>query len=305
MEDLLAVIIYIGTTAVVGCLLGPHSFFPRASQIQAEYGPPWPHLVRSRRALPAGLFRDARLRHCHTGERARCAKCAAQQRDICRRSLRAARSAAGKGRPCAQLPGRSARGTDLPPGCERPDARSGHGTAPCGSPRTPPGSAATTVRCAGSRACRYWSISAQLMAPTWRRTQIAAKLPNERRAGHALLSLKPGKPVSNNCHITQRRYFHGNQQQFHTLRQVRTLLQPKTHDSCPYCREGAPGPTGGTVHPTEKAPNGMPSGGVPPTEPADRTYGSQPSGGQGGFSPTSLHTVRSRGEWAAAISSTP
>ena len=64
------------------------------------------------------------------------------------------------------------------------------------------------------------------------------------------------------------------------------FYSPKTHDSCPYCREGAPGPTGGTVPPTEKAPNGMPSGGVPPTEPADRTYGSQPSGGQGGFSPT-------------------
>ena len=64
------------------------------------------------------------------------------------------------------------------------------------------------------------------------------------------------------------------------------FYNPKTHDSCPYCREGAPGPTGGTVPPTEKAPNGMPSGGVPPTEPADRTYGSQPSGGQGGFSPT-------------------
>ena len=64
------------------------------------------------------------------------------------------------------------------------------------------------------------------------------------------------------------------------------IYNPKTHDSCPYCREGAPGPTGGTVPPTEKAPNGMPSGGVPPTEPADRTYGSQPSGGQGGFSPT-------------------
>ena len=64
------------------------------------------------------------------------------------------------------------------------------------------------------------------------------------------------------------------------------FYNPKTHDSCPYCREGAPGPTGGTVPPTEKAPNGMPSGGVPPTVPADRTYGSQPSGGQGGFSPT-------------------
>ena len=64
------------------------------------------------------------------------------------------------------------------------------------------------------------------------------------------------------------------------------FYNPKTHDRCPYCREGAPGPTGGTVPPTEKAPNGMPSGGVPPTEPADRTYGSQPSGGQGGFSPT-------------------
>lgn len=64
------------------------------------------------------------------------------------------------------------------------------------------------------------------------------------------------------------------------------FYNPKTHDSCPYCREGAPGPTGGTVPPTEKAPNGMPSGGVPPTEPADRTYGSQPSVGQGGFSPT-------------------
>ena len=83
------------------------------------------------------------------------------------------------------------------------------------------------------------------------------------------------------------------------------FYNPKTHDSCPYCREGAPGPTGGTVPPTEKAPNGMPSGGVPPTEPADRTYGSQPSGGRAVFRRPSLHTVRSRGEWAAAISSTP
>ena len=65
------------------------------------------------------------------------------------------------------------------------------------------------------------------------------------------------------------------------------FYNPTTHDSCPYCGEGAPPPTEGAgfspsgVPPTEKAPGGRASGGVPPTERAPRGASTT-----GGFSPT-------------------